>query len=82
MMKKKKGITDIIGSAQLSAILGTAHVLRKMLCFWAKGISWDMTSENPGNINWWKMWNNNNNNNNNIIIIIIIIIIIYEDFFR
>ncbi|XP_063584642.1 uncharacterized protein LOC134762202 [Penaeus indicus] len=26
-------IPDIVGSAQLSVILGTAHVLRKVLCF-------------------------------------------------
>ena len=30
---EKLKIPDIIGSAQLSAILGTAHILRKVLCF-------------------------------------------------
>ena len=29
----KLDIADIVGSAQLSAILGTAHILRKVLCF-------------------------------------------------
>ena len=29
----KLDIPDIVGSAQLSAILGTAHILRKVLCF-------------------------------------------------
>ena len=28
----KLDIPDIVGSAQLSAILGTAHILRKVLC--------------------------------------------------
>ena len=30
---EKLKIPDIVGSAQLSAILGTAHILRKVLCF-------------------------------------------------
>ena len=30
---EKLKIQDIVGSAQLSAILGTAHILRKVLCF-------------------------------------------------
>ena len=29
----KLNISDIVGSAQLSGILGTAHILRKVLCF-------------------------------------------------
>ncbi|XP_063592583.1 uncharacterized protein LOC134769776 [Penaeus indicus] len=29
----KLALPDIVGSAQLSAILGTAHILRKVLCF-------------------------------------------------
>ena len=29
----KLNISDIVGSAQLSAILGRAHILRKVLCF-------------------------------------------------
>ena len=33
------GIPDIIGSAQLLAILGTAHILRKVLCLKAAGSS-------------------------------------------
>ena len=31
----KLDIPDIVGSTQLSAILGTAHVLRKVLCLYA-----------------------------------------------
>ena len=30
---EKLKIPDMVGSAQLSAILGTAHILRKVLCF-------------------------------------------------
>ena len=29
----KLGVPEFIGSLQLSAILGTAHLLRKVLCF-------------------------------------------------
>ena len=32
----KLDIPDIVGSTQLSAILGTAHVLRKVLCLCGK----------------------------------------------
>ena len=31
-------LPDIFGSAQLSAILGTAHILRKVLCLQAVGL--------------------------------------------
>ena len=30
---------DIVGSTQLSAILGTTHILRKVLCLYAAGSS-------------------------------------------
>ena len=35
----KLDIPDTVGSTQLSAILGTAHVLRKVLCLYAAGSS-------------------------------------------
>ena len=35
----KLDIPDIVGSTQLSAILGTAHILRKVLCLKAAGRS-------------------------------------------
>ena len=31
-------LPDVIGSVQLAVILGTAHILRKVLCFQAEGI--------------------------------------------
>ena len=35
----KLDIPDIVGSTQLSAILGTSHILRKVLCLQAAGSS-------------------------------------------
>lgn len=41
---EKLNIPDVTESAQLSIILGTAHVLRKVLCLEAVGRSRDMTA--------------------------------------
>ena len=35
---RRLSLPDIFGSAQLSAMLGTAHILRKVLCLQAVGL--------------------------------------------
>ena len=64
----KLSLPAIFGSAQLSAIPGTVHVLLKVLFLWAAGMllrhGWDYP-ENNKELDQRGSHNSNNNNNNN-----------------
>ena len=54
-------LPDIFGSVQLSAILGTAHILRKVLCLKTAGSCQDMAEKTQK-----KKWRESQHNNNSI----------------
>ena len=49
--ERRLSLPDIFGSAQSSAILGTTHVLQKVLCLLGAGSYWDM-AQNAQKIQW------------------------------